>query len=90
MPNQSEPVSSAEPLQLRVVPSASGMVVAAKVPAEGRNRIAQANTVHGQETRVAHSNRSMGLARLAELEELGYAIGLLSAPRTRGPKPKGA
>jgi hypothetical protein len=32
----------------------------------------------------------MGLARLAELEELGYTIGLLSGPRTRGPKPKGA
>jgi len=45
--------------------------------------------VHGQETRKARSNRSVGLARLAELEELGYAIGLLSGPRTRGPKPKG-
>jgi len=57
---------------------------------EGRNRIAQANTVHGQETRVVRSDSSIGLARLAELEELGYAIGLLSGPRTRGPKPKGA
>ena len=58
--------------------------------AEVRNRIAQANTVHGQETREARSDRSIGLTRLAELEELGYAIGLLSGPRSRGPKPKGA
>jgi hypothetical protein len=58
--------------------------------AEGRKRIAQANTVHGLETRAARSNRSIDLARLAELEALGYAIGLLSGPRTRGPEPKGA
>ena len=57
---------------------------------EGRNRIAQANTVHGQETRKARSDRSIGMARLAELEALGYANGLLSGPRTRGPKPQEA
>jgi len=44
--------------------------------------------VHGRETRKARSDRSIGMARLAELEALGYAIGLLSGPRTRGPKPK--
>jgi hypothetical protein len=52
--------------------------------------ITNPDTIHEQETRVARSYRSIGLARLAELEELGYAIGLLSGPRTRGPKPKGA
>ena len=39
--------------------------------------------------REARSDRSVGIAWLAELEELGYAIGLLSGPRARGPKPKG-
>jgi hypothetical protein len=56
---------------------------------EGRNRIAQSNTVHSHETRKARSDRSIGMARLAELEELGCAIGLLTGPRSRGPKPNG-
>ena len=38
---------------------------------EGRNRIAQANTVHGREASKVRSKRSIGLARLAELEALG-------------------
>jgi DNA-binding transcriptional ArsR family regulator len=32
---------------------------------EGRNRIAQANMLHGRETRKARSDRSIGMARLA-------------------------
>ena len=43
------------------------------------------SSIHGQETRKARSNRSIGMARLAELEALGYTIGLLSGPKTRGP-----
>lgn len=54
---------------------------------EGRQRCAQARLVHGRETSAARMERSLGSARLAVLEEVGFAIGLLTGTRTRGPKP---
>lgn len=57
--------------------------------AEGKARSAAAQLVHGRETRKARAERSVGLARLAELDELGRRVGLITGPRTRGPKPKG-
>lgn len=54
---------------------------------EGRQRCAQARLVHGRETSAARMERSLGSARLAVLEQLGFAIGLLTGGRTRGPKP---
>ena len=55
--------------------------------AEGRQRCADAKTIHGRETRDARSERSLTAARLAVLESAGHAIGLMSGPRTRGRKP---
>jgi hypothetical protein len=56
---------------------------------EGKARIAAAHHVHGRETRSIRKERSEGLARLAELETLGRVLGMITGPRTRGPKPKG-
>jgi len=46
------------------------------------------NYQHGQETLQAKATRSAGLARLQELEAIGRAIGMITGPRTRGPKAK--
>lgn len=43
--------------------------------------------VHERETSAARMERSLGSARLAVLEQVGFAIGLLTGGRTRGPKP---
>jgi hypothetical protein len=53
----------------------------------GRKRCAEAKTIHGRETREARTERSLGSARLAVLEAVGFSIGLLSGQRTRGVKP---
>jgi len=55
---------------------------------QGRRRCAQAKTIHGRETMAIRAKRSQGLAALMELESLGYALGMLKGPRTRGPRPK--
>ena len=57
--------------------------------AEGRAKIAEAHTVHGRETRAKRRERSIGLAELRCLEELGFTCGLYppGTPRTRGRKP---
>ena len=54
---------------------------------EGRQRCALAKTTHGQETSVARFERSLASARLAVLESVGRALGLLKGPSTRGRKP---
>ena len=53
----------------------------------GRQRCAEAKTIHGRETREVRTERSLASARLAVLEEVGFSIGLLNGPRTRGVKP---
>ncbi len=53
----------------------------------GRQRCAQAKTIHGRETREARIERSLGSARLAVLEEVGFALGFMSGTRTRGRRP---
>ena len=53
----------------------------------GRKRCAQAQSIHGRETREARSERSLASARLAVLETVGFSIGLMSGTRTRGAKP---
>jgi len=53
----------------------------------GRQRCAEAKTIHGRETREARSERSLASARLAVLEAVGFSIGLMSGGRTRGRKP---
>ena len=54
---------------------------------QGRQRCAEAKTIHGRETREARSERSLASARLAVLEAVGFSIGLMSGTRTRGAKP---
>lgn len=53
----------------------------------GRQRCAKAKTIHGRETRETRTERSLASARLAVLESVGFAIGLMSGGRTRGVKP---
>ena len=53
----------------------------------GRQRCAEAKTIHGRETREARNERSLASARLAVLESVGFAIGLMSGGRTRGRRP---
>ncbi len=54
---------------------------------EGRQRIANSLTVHGNETRKMRSERSLGSARLAVLESVGVALNMFTGSRTPGPKP---
>ena len=53
----------------------------------GRQRCAQAKTIHGNETRQARTERSLSSSRLAVLESVGFTLNLLSGARTRGRKP---
>ena len=53
----------------------------------GRQRCAQAKTIHGRETRKVRTERSLASARLAVLEAVGFSIGLMSGGRTRGRRP---
>jgi hypothetical protein len=64
-----------------------GMSTGAITP-EGRLRCALAKTTYGQETAQIRMERSLGSARLAVLESVGHALGLLTGPRTRGRKPE--
>jgi hypothetical protein len=47
----------------------------------------EARLVHGRETSAMRIERSIGSAKLAVLEEVGFNLGLLTGHRTRGPKP---
>jgi hypothetical protein len=54
---------------------------------EGRQRCAEAKTVHGRETRAIRAERSLAIVRLSMLEQVGFEIGLMTGKRTRGRKP---
>jgi hypothetical protein len=53
----------------------------------GRQRCAEAKTIHGRETREARTERSLAAARLAVLEAVGHKLGFMNGARTRGRKP---
>jgi len=53
---------------------------------QGRQRCAEAKTIHGNETRKARTERAEGMRRLRALEDLGYALGIMNGPRTCGRK----
>ena len=55
---------------------------------EGRQRIADARTVHGEETRAKREQRSQSSAKLMALEDIGWTLGMMTGTRTRGRKPK--
>jgi hypothetical protein len=54
---------------------------------EGRQRCAEAKTTHGFETRKARIERAEGMRRLRVLEDLGYALGIMSGAKSPGRKP---
>ena len=54
---------------------------------QGRQRCAEAKTIHGCETRKARTERAKAMRRLRTLEELGHALGIMTGPRTPGRKP---
>ena len=53
----------------------------------GKRRCAAARTVHGCDTIAMRQERSLGSARVAVLESIGFAIGLLKGTKTRGRRP---
>jgi len=53
----------------------------------GRQRCAEAKTIHGRETREARTERSLASARLAVLEEVGFEFGIMVGLKSRGPRP---
>ena len=57
--------------------------------AEGRQRVARANTKHGESTKTARQEYSKASARLSMLEDSLYVLGMTTAPRTRGRKAAG-
>ena len=57
--------------------------------AEGKARIGLAQWVHGNETNQRKLERSQGSLRMAQLEDVAHAIGLITATRTTGRKPLG-
>ena len=57
------------------------------VTEEGRQRCAEAKTIHGNETRKARTERADAMRRLRALEDLGHALGIMTGPRTPGRKP---
>ena len=56
---------------------------------EGRQRIADAKTVHGDESRAKRRERSESSAYLRELEDAAWALNMMTGDRTRGRKPSG-
>lgn len=53
----------------------------------GRQRCAEAKTIHGFETQKTRTERSLASARLAVLETVGFGLGLMAGNRTRGRRP---
>lgn len=56
---------------------------------EGKARIAELHTVHGQETRAKRTERSAASTRLSRLEDAVYLLGMMTGPRVRGRKASG-
>ena len=53
----------------------------------GKRKCAAVRTVHGHDTIAMRQERSLGSARLAVLESIGFVIGLLKGTKTRGRRP---
>jgi len=64
-----------------------GRVITGPKTEAGRQRCAEAKTIHGRETREARTDRSLASARLAVLEDAGHELGFMVGTRTRGRKP---
>ena len=57
--------------------------------AEGKERSRQAHIKSGAYTKQARLQNSSTSLKLAQLESIGFALGLMKGTRTRGPKPHG-
>lgn len=57
--------------------------------AAGRQRILQANTIHGESTKASRLEYSKASAELLKLEDAMHVLGMTTAPRTRGRKAAG-
>ena len=58
--------------------------------AEGRARIGAAHRIHGRETNEVRAERAQEALKMAQLEDVAHAIGLITtAKRTSGRKPTG-
>jgi hypothetical protein len=53
----------------------------------GKRKCSAVRTVHGRETTAIRQERSLGSARVAVLEAVGFSINLMSGARTRGRRP---
>ena len=53
----------------------------------GRQRCAEAKTIHGRETRASRTERALAMRRLRALEDLGYTLGIMRGSRIPGKKP---
>jgi hypothetical protein len=56
---------------------------------EGKARIAASHTVHGEDSKSARTDRSAASAKLNRLEDAMHLLGMTTAPRTTGRKPRG-
>ena len=56
---------------------------------EGKARIAAVRLVHGKATRAQRAVAAAASARLSQLEDAMYILGMAKGPRTRGRKAKG-
>ena len=65
-----------------------GWATGAKTAA-GRQRIAQAHTIHGESTKAARHEHSKASANLSMLEDCLYLLGMTAEPKIRGRKPAG-
>ena len=54
---------------------------------QGRQRCAEAKTIHGNETRKARTERAAAFRRPRVLEDLGHALGIMHGARMPGKKP---
>lgn len=54
---------------------------------QGRQRCAEAKSIHGNETRKARIERAEAMRRLRVLEDLGHQLGFMSGSHTRGVRP---
>lgn len=70
----------------RVCPRHGGLSVGPRT-IEGKRKCAAARKVHGQDTIAMRKERSLASSRLAVLETIGFAIGLLKGTKTRGRRP---
>jgi hypothetical protein len=57
--------------------------------AEGRQRVAHANTKHGESTKAARREHCKASANLSMLEDCLYLLGMTAEPKIRGRKPAG-